>query len=45
MTGTSTIHTTIDYDRDGKQVGYLYLPQSPHEDAWGSIPIARAIRK
>jgi uncharacterized protein len=43
--GQTTIHTAIDYDRDGKQVGYLYLPQSPHEDAWGSIPIPIAVIK
>jgi predicted deacylase len=45
MTGTSTIHTAIDYERDGKQVGHLYLPQSPHEDAWGAIPIPIAVIK
>src|SRR5918994_6632952 len=43
MAGDSTIHTRIDYERDGKQVGHLYLPQSPHEDAWGAIPIPIAV--
>ncbi|MGE0724517.1 MAG: succinylglutamate desuccinylase/aspartoacylase family protein [Alphaproteobacteria bacterium] len=35
----SPIFTDVDYDRDGKQVGFLHLPYSPHEDAWGTIPI------
>lgn len=41
----STIHTEIDYERSGRQVGYLYLPQSPHGDAWGAIPIPIAVLK
>jgi N-alpha-acetyl-L-2,4-diaminobutyrate deacetylase len=43
MSGQTTIHTAIDYERDGKQVGHLFLPQSPHEDAWGAIPIPIAV--
>ena len=43
MADRSTIHTEIDYERNGKQVGYLYLPQSPHEDAWGAILIPIAV--
>jgi hypothetical protein len=39
----STIHSEIDYDKAGRQVGYLYLPQSPHSDAWGAIPIPIAV--
>ena len=39
----STIHSEIDYDRPGRQVGYLYLPHSPHTDAWGAIPIPIAV--
>jgi N2-acetyl-L-2,4-diaminobutanoate deacetylase len=45
VAGRSTVHTEIDYDRDGRQVGHLYLPQSPHEDAWGAIPIPIAVIK
>jgi predicted deacylase len=45
MAGESTIHTAIDYERDGRQVGHLFLPQSPHEDAWGAIPIPIAVIK
>jgi len=39
----STIHSEIDYDQAGRQVSYLYLPQSPHSDAWGAIPIPIAV--
>jgi len=45
MARQSTIHTRIDFDRDGKQVGHLFLPHSPHEDAWGAIPIPIAVIK
>ncbi len=39
---TETARTTIDFDRTGKQVGFVDIPHSPHEDAWGAtrIPIA-----
>ena len=42
MTRKSTAFTTIDFDRQGKQVGHVAIPHSPHEDAWGNtcIPIA-----
>ncbi len=29
----------IDFDKPGKQAGFLNLPLSIHEDAWGSLPI------
>lgn len=45
MGAASTIHTDIDYEKTGKQVSYLYLPQSPHTDAWGAIPIPIAVIK
>ena len=37
----STARTTIDFDRTGKQIGFVDIPHSPHEDAWGvtRIPI------
>ena len=40
---TSTAFTTIDIDKPGKQVGFVMIPHSPHDDAWGvtRIPIAR----
>jgi N2-acetyl-L-2,4-diaminobutanoate deacetylase len=33
---------TVDPDRNGKQVGFIMIPHSPHDDAWGvtRIPIA-----
>ncbi len=42
MARTSTAYTDIDFDRPGKQVGFVSIPHSPHEDAWGAtrIPIA-----
>ncbi|HET6518452.1 MAG TPA: succinylglutamate desuccinylase/aspartoacylase family protein [Geminicoccaceae bacterium] len=39
----TTIFTDIDFERDGRQVSFLYLPQSPHTDAWGTIPIPVAV--
>jgi hypothetical protein len=38
----STARTTIDFDRKGKQIGFLDIPHSPHEDAWGAtrVPLA-----
>lgn len=34
MTGASGF-TTIDFDRPGKQTGFVSIPHSPHDDAWG----------
>lgn len=31
--------TDIDFDRDGKQVGFVNFPSSVHDDAWGVIRI------
>ena len=38
----STAFTSIDYDKKGKQAGFIMIPHSPHEDAWGAtrVPIA-----
>jgi len=38
----STAFTTVDFDRTGKQVGFVMIPHSPHDDAWGvtRVPIA-----
>src|SRR5882762_84402 len=35
----SRISAEIDFSKDGKQVGYLRLPFSVHESAYGWIPI------
>jgi len=38
----STAFTTVDLDKPGRQVGFLMIPHSPHEDAWGvtRVPLA-----
>ncbi len=39
MTRPSPITATVDLDEDGKQHGFLRLPYSRDDSAWGSIPI------
>lgn len=41
MARASTVNTSIDFDRSGKQTGFFNIPHSPHEDAWGAtrVPI------
>lgn len=41
MARPSTVSTTIDFDGAGKQFGFVSIPHSPHEDAWGAtrLPI------
>ena len=36
-------YTGIDFDKPGRQVGFLDLPHSPHGDAWGTIRIPLAV--
>src|SRR5215813_10891137 len=38
----STAFTTVDLDKPGKQVGFVMIPHSPNDDAWGvtRVPIA-----
>jgi hypothetical protein len=38
----SSAFTTVDLDGSGKQVGFLMIPHSPHDDAWGvtRVPLA-----
>ena len=38
MTGTR-ISSTVDYEQPGKQTGFLRLPHSVHESAYGFIPV------
>lgn len=38
MTGTR-ISSTVDYEKNGRQTGFLRLPHSVHESAYGFIPI------
>lgn len=44
MTATR-IFTDIDYERDGKQVGWLYLPHSVTRSAYGNVAIPLAVIK
>ena len=39
----STARTTIDFDRIGKQVGFVDIPHSPHDDAWGAVRVPIAV--
>jgi predicted deacylase len=39
---STTVFSDIDWDRNGKQVGALFLPHSPDDDAWGVIPFPAA---
>ncbi len=38
----STAFTNIDLGRNGKQIGFVMIPHSPHDDAWGvtQVPLA-----
>lgn len=43
---TKTIpNSDIDFDRDGRQVGFYRLPYSGHDDAWGVLPVPLAVIK
>jgi N-alpha-acetyl-L-2,4-diaminobutyrate deacetylase len=37
--------TKVDFDRAGKQVGFVMIPHSPHDDAWGVTRLPLAIIK
>lgn len=39
----ATYFTDIDFDKPGKQAGFVYFPHSPHDDAWGTIRIPLAV--
>ena len=41
----TTARTTIDFERNGKQVGFVDIPHSPHEDAWGAVRVPLAVIK
>ena len=42
MGNTTRLHTDVDYERNGKQVGWINMPHSVTRSAYGniSIPIA-----
>jgi predicted deacylase len=39
---TGNAFTNVDFDRPGRQLGFVSIPHSPHGDAWGvtQVPIA-----
>lgn len=41
----STVRTTLDFDQDGKQTGFVDIPHSPHDDAWGATRLPMAVVK
>ncbi|MGN6102555.1 MAG: succinylglutamate desuccinylase/aspartoacylase family protein [Devosia sp.] len=41
----SSARTNIDFDRNGKQIGFIDIAHSPHEDAWGATRIPLAVIK
>ena len=41
----TTAFTSVDLDREGKQVGFVMIPHSPHDDAWGVTRIPLAVIK
>jgi predicted deacylase len=45
MTGPTRIFTRVDYDKDGKQLGWLYLPYSVTRSAYGNIAVPIAVIK
>jgi hypothetical protein len=45
MIGPTRIFTNVDYEKDGKQVGWLYLPYSVTRSAYGNISIPVAVVK
>jgi hypothetical protein len=45
MAGPTRIFTDIDYERNGKQIGYLGLPHSVTRSAYGNIMIPLAVVK
>ena len=38
----SSAFVTVDFDKPGKQIGFVMIPHSPHDDAWGvtQVPLA-----
>ncbi len=39
----TTLRATVDFDRPGKQTGFIQVPHSAHDDAWGVIPVPIAV--
>ena len=41
--GVSTLRATVDFGKTGKQTGFIEVPHSVHDDAWGVIPVPVAV--
>jgi N2-acetyl-L-2,4-diaminobutanoate deacetylase len=39
----TTLHATVDFDKPGKQMGFIQVPHSVHDDAWGVIRVPIAV--
>jgi len=44
-TSQSLARATVDFEAEGKQIGYFQFPLSVHEDAWGVVPVPVAVIK
>ena len=42
---SSSAFVTVDFDKPGKQVGFVMVPHSPHDDAWGATRVPIGIIK
>ena len=38
-------YSEIDFEKSGKQIGFLNLPHSPHDDAWGVLRVPLTVIK
>jgi len=45
MVTSTRLHTDVDYERDGKQVGWIHMPHSVTRSAYGNIAIPIAVLK
>jgi hypothetical protein len=39
----TTLHASLDFQKPGKQTGFIQVPHSAHDDAWGVIPVPIAV--
>ena len=39
----TTLRATVDFDKPGKQTGFIQVPHSVHDDAWGVIRVPIAV--
>lgn len=41
----TTAYATIDYEKSGKQIGFVMIPHSPDDDAWGATRVPVCVIK